>query len=271
MTTSVAPRARRSRQEGVRRRRGVPPGSSLLRVSCCCSYSWCCPSFSRSCVVYRSAPGDGEELGADFVALRNYVRLFETDSFWAALRNSFYFVAVVTPLQSALALLLALLVNQKLAGARFSAPSISCRSRRRWRCRGDLVAALRARPGRHQPLGRPAELRRSAHRTGCATALVMPAVMLLSVYLAGRWLPDAGLSRRSAVDTLDLYEAARLDGATVKQQFLYIRRCPMLKNTTIFGFSITTTIYAFQLTRRRKSSPAAARRPPSIHSVRWSC
>ena len=48
-----------------------------------------------------------EELGTDFVALRNYVRLFEDDSFWAALRNNFYFVAVVTPLQSALALLLA--------------------------------------------------------------------------------------------------------------------------------------------------------------------
>src|ERR1035437_7369043 len=44
-----------------------------------------------------------EELGTDFVALRNYLRLFEDDSFWAALRNNFYFVAVVTPVQSALA------------------------------------------------------------------------------------------------------------------------------------------------------------------------
>ncbi|MBQ1765452.1 MAG: sugar ABC transporter permease, partial [Aquincola sp.] len=30
-----------------------------------------------------------EELGTDFVGLRNYLRLFEDDSFWAALKNNF--------------------------------------------------------------------------------------------------------------------------------------------------------------------------------------
>lgn len=187
-----------------------------------------------------------EELGTDFVALRNYVRLFEDDAFWAALRNNFYFVAVVTPLQSALALLLALLVNQKLPGARFFrtvyfmpvattmavvaviwsllyAPDQGVINRF-----VDLVSfgAIGPQDWLRDP------------------KLVMPAVMLLSVWQGVGFQMLVFLAGLQSIP-LDLYEAARLDGATVKQQFLYIT-LPMLKNTTIFVL-ITTTIYAFQL------------------------
>lgn len=187
-----------------------------------------------------------EELGTDFVALRNYVRLFDDDSFWLALRNNFYFVAVVTPLQSALALLLALLVNQKLAGARFFrtvyfmpvattmavvaviwsllyAPDQGVINR--------LVGLLS-----FGAIG-PQDWLRDPH-------LVMPAVMLLSVWQGVGFQMLVFLAGLQSIP-LDLYEAARLDGASVKQQFLYIT-LPMLKNTTIFVL-ITTTIYAFQL------------------------
>ena len=187
-----------------------------------------------------------EELGTDFVALRNYARLFEDDSFWAALRNNFYFVAVVTPLQSALALLLALLVNQKLAGARIFrtiyfmpvattmavvaviwsllyAPDQGVINRF-----GGLITFGAVGP--HDWLREP--------------SLVMPAVMLLSIWQGVGFQMLVFLAGLQSIP-LDLYEAAKLDGATVKQQFLYIT-LPMLKNTTIFVL-ITTTIYAFQL------------------------
>lgn len=187
-----------------------------------------------------------EELGTDFVALRNYLRLFEDDSFWAALRNNFYFVAVVAPLQSALALLLALLVNQKLAGARifrtiYFMPVATTMA---------VVAVI------WSLLYAPDQgvINRfvSLITFGAVgpqdwlrdPSLVMPAVMLLSIWQGVGFQMLVFLAGLQSIP-LDLYEAAKLDGASVKQQFLYIT-LPMLKNTTIFVL-ITTTIYAFQL------------------------
>ena len=187
-----------------------------------------------------------EDLGTDFVALRNYIRLFEDDAFWAALRNNFFFVIIVTPIQSALALLLAILVNQKLAGAKIFrtiyfmpvattmavvaviwsllyAPDQGVINR--------LVSVLSfGAVGPQDWLRDP--------------TLVMPAVMLLSIWQGVGFQMLVFLAGLQSIP-IDLYEAAKLDGATVKQQFLYIT-VPMLKNTTIFVL-ITTTIYAFQL------------------------
>ena len=52
-----------------------------------------------------------------WVGLRNYLRLVDDEAFWAALGNNFLFVGIVAPLQSALALLLAVLVNRASASA----------------------------------------------------------------------------------------------------------------------------------------------------------
>lgn len=187
-----------------------------------------------------------EELGTDFVALRNYVRLFEDDSFWSSLRNNFYFVAVVTPLQSALALLLAILVNQKLAGARIFRTIYFMPVATTMAVVAVIWSLLYAPDqgvinrfvslitfgavGPHDWLREP--------------SLVMPAVMLLSIWQGVGFQMLVFLAGLQSIP-MDLYEAAKLDGATVKQQFLYIT-LPMLKNTTIFVL-ITTTIYAFQL------------------------
>lgn len=187
-----------------------------------------------------------EDLGTDFVALRNYVRLFEDESFWAALCNNLNFVAVVAPLQSALALLLAVLVNQKLPGARFFrtvyfmpvattmavvaviwsllyAPDMGVINR--------FVSLVTfGAVGPQDWLRNP--------------TLVMPAIMLLSIWQGVGFQMLVFLAGLQSIP-IDLYEAAKLDGASLKQQFLYIT-LPMLKNTTIFVV-ITTTIYAFQL------------------------
>ncbi len=187
-----------------------------------------------------------EELGTDFVALRNYVRLFEDDSFWAALRNNFYFVAVVTPLQSALALLLALLVNQKLAGARIFRTIYFMPVATTMAVVAVIWSLLYA-PDQgviNRFVGLITFGMVGPHDWLREPGLVMPAVMLLSVWQGVGFQMLVFLAGLQSIP-LDLYEAAKLDGATVKQQFLYIT-LPMLKNTTIFVL-ITTTIYAFQL------------------------
>ena len=187
-----------------------------------------------------------EELGTDFVALRNYARLFEDDSFWAALRNNFYFVAVVTPLQSALALLLALLVNQKLAGARIFRTIYFMPVATTMAVVAVIWSLLYA-PDQgviNRFVGLITFGAVGPHDWLREPSLVMPAVMLLSIWQGVGFQMLVFLAGLQSIP-LDLYEAAKLDGATVKQQFLYIT-LPMLKNTTIFVL-ITTTIYAFQL------------------------
>jgi multiple sugar transport system permease protein len=187
-----------------------------------------------------------EELGTRFVGARNYLRLFDDESFWAALRNNFFFVVVVAPLQSALALGLALLVNQKLAGTRFFrtiyfmpvattmavvaviwsllySPDAGVINR--------LVGAITF------GLVGPQDWLRDP-------ALVLPAVMVLSIWQGVGFQMLVFLAGLQAIPG-DLYEASTLDGATKWKQFRYIT-LPLLKNTTIFVL-VTTTIYAFQL------------------------
>ena len=52
-----------------------------------------------------------------WVGLDNYVDVLSDSGFWGALQNNFIFSVVVVPLQTGLALLLAVLVNQKLRGS----------------------------------------------------------------------------------------------------------------------------------------------------------
>ena len=187
-----------------------------------------------------------DELSAQFVGLRNYRRLFEDDSFWAALRNNGLFVLVVTPVQTALALGLALLVNQKLAGARLFrsiyfmpvattmavvavvwsllyAPDAGVINRLVGLLSGGLIG--------------PQDWLRDP-------TLVLPAVMLLSVWQGVGFQMLVFLAGLQSIPE-DLYEAARLDGASPWQQFVHVT-LPMLRNTSIFVL-ITTTIQAFQL------------------------
>src|SRR3989440_12899844 len=53
-----------------------------------------------------------------FVGLLNYVRTFQDPIFYRALTNNLLFVVIVVPVQTALALALAILVNRKVAGVK---------------------------------------------------------------------------------------------------------------------------------------------------------
>ena len=186
------------------------------------------------------------EMGTDFIGLRNYIRLFDDDSFYAALRNNFFFVIVVAPLQSAFALLLALLVNKQVRGIKFFRTIYFM-----------PVATTMAVVAVIWSLMYSPDQGLINHLLGFVSfgligpqdwlrdpALVLPAVMLLSIWQGVGFQMLVFLAGLQAIPT-DLYEAAMLDGASRWHQFFYIT-VPMLRNTTIFVL-ITTTIYAFQL------------------------
>ena len=106
----------------------------------------------------------------EFIGLENYLEVFQTEEFYVALRNTFYFTVLVVPIQCVLALCLALLVRSLRRGVSifrtmYFAPQVD----------------LRRKPG--QLPGRPRRRDERHH---------------LHVRLAGRRLPDDDLPRRPA-------------------------------------------------------------------------
>ena len=205
-----------------------------------------------------------------FVGFRNFVRLTADEAFLRGLLNNFYFVAVVVPVQTSMALLLAILVNQKLKRMNlfrtiYFSPVVTTMV---------VVAIIWTflyNPGEglinefiqtitFGVLG-PYDWLQS-------TRLVFPAIMLLSIwqgvgfqmviYLAGlQEIPDS------------LYEAADVDGANRLQQFLHVT-LPQLRNTTIFVV-LATTILAFKLFTQvevmTRGGPQNASMTTIVHAV----
>ncbi|MCD6122809.1 MAG: sugar ABC transporter permease [Spirochaetales bacterium] len=185
-------------------------------------------------------------LPTEFIGLRNYLRLLADDTFYRAILNNFLFAIVVVPVQTAFALLLAIAVNQKLKAVKlfrtiyFSPVVITM----------VVVAVVWSNLfnpgqgfinqflkfisfGRIQPLGWLTD-----------PSYAFPAIMLLSVWQGVGFQMIIFLAGLQDIPA-ELYEAARVDGASRNQQFWSVT-LPQLKNTTIFVV-LTTTILAFKL------------------------
>jgi len=234
-------------------------GSSLQKRETFAAWSFCAPplfflllflvtpfiiAFVISFTDQRLIPNPN--LPTQFIVLRNFLRLFNSPSFHQALFNNFIFVVVVVPLQTFLALLLAVLVNQKLRFINlfrtiYFSPVVTTMV---------VVSILwyfLYNPGEgliNQMISFISFGKLGPYNWLNDTALALPAIMILSVwqgvgfqmiiYLAGlQGIPD------------ELYEAGRVDGANAWQQFWQIT-IPQLRNTTIFVI-ISTTILAFKL------------------------
>jgi multiple sugar transport system permease protein len=182
---------------------------------------------------------------AEFIGVDNFVTLYRDSLFWASLRNTVYFAAVVVPVQAGFALILALLVNAKVRGRNFFRtvyflPVVSSM----------VVISLLWRFIYHPDglLNRLIEALSFGHWHGTDwlgnTTTAMPAIMVMSVWQAVGfhmiiWL--AGLQTIPA----ELYEAAALDGASGWKLFSNVT-WPSLRATRTFVL-ITITIAALSL------------------------
>ncbi|MCA0307953.1 MAG: sugar ABC transporter permease [Actinobacteria bacterium] len=179
---------------------------------------------------------------ARFVGLDNFVRLFENETFWRSLLNTVVFTIVIVPVQSGLALGLALLVNAKVRGTNFfrtvyflpvvtSMVVVSMLWLFMYQPDG-LINVLLAKVGITGPdwLGDP------------NTALF--AIIVLSIWQAVGFHMVIWLSGLQTIPG-ELYEAASIDGASKWQQFAHVT-WPGLRQTSIF-ILITITIAAFSL------------------------
>jgi len=180
-----------------------------------------------------------------FIGLDNFSRLFQDPLFWKSLRNTFYFAIVVVPLQSAFALVLALLVNSQHKGTNifrtlYFIPVVT-----------SIVVVSILWRFMYQPEGLVNQLLQTvSFNTIQGTdwlnnqSTAMPAIMFMSIWQAVGfhmiiWL--AGLQTIPA----ELYEAGDLDGATGWKRFRYIT-WPSLLATRTFVL-ITITISALSL------------------------
>jgi multiple sugar transport system permease protein len=185
-------------------------------------------------------------LHTNFVGLGNYIQMLGDESLHQALLNNSVFGIVMVPVQTGLALLLAVLVNQKMRGMAvfrtiYFSPIVTPLV---------VVAVVWSflyNPGQgviNEFIKAISFGHLGSYNWLSNPALALPAIIILSiwqgvgfqmvVYLAGlQGIPES------------LYEAARVDGAGQWHQFWHIT-LPQLRNTIIFVL-IATTILSFKL------------------------
>ena len=179
---------------------------------------------------------------AKFIGVGNFTRLFENATFWKSLGNTVLFAVVIVPIQSAVALGLAVLINTRMRGVNFfrtvyflpvvtSMVVVSMLWMFMYQPNG-LINALLAKVGVQGPdwLGDP--------------HWALLALILMSIWQACGFHMVIWLSGLQTIPG-ELYEAASLDGASRWQQFAHVT-WPGLRQTAIF-ILITITISAFSL------------------------
>jgi multiple sugar transport system permease protein len=179
-----------------------------------------------------------------FVGLDNYLTLLRTPLFWQALGNTLYFVVIGVPLSIGLSLGAALLLHAR--AARFTpffrtalfAPVVTT-----------LVAV--AVVWRYLFQTRYGMVNHALANFGIAPLdwlgdphLAMPTIILLAVWKNFGYNMVIFLANLQAVPE-EVYEAARIDGASTFQQLLYIT-LPILRPTLVLVGILTTAGY-FQL------------------------
>jgi multiple sugar transport system permease protein len=189
----------------------------------------------------------GSPLPTEFMGWTQYQRIFTDTAFLRALGNNVMFALTVVPLQTVLALLLASLINRPLRGmiifrSLFFMPVVFPLSL------VSVVWILMFAPGPQGTINSLLEFltlggwqpRDFLHDPFWA----LPAITLTSIWQGVGFQMVVLLAALQSIPA-ELYEAARVDGASRRQQFLYIT-LPQLHNALIFVV-LVTTILAFRL------------------------
>lgn len=174
--------------------------------------------------------------GARFVGFANYARALADPAFWSALGNTAFFVLGTIPFTTALALALALAVQPAFRGRTifrvgFFVPSVV-----------SVVVLSLVFKGLYAPDGALDGLLRVLHLPAPAWLLdprtALPAIMAMDVWSASGYYMIIFLAGLEAVPR-ELYDAARLEGASPRAQFTRIT-LPLLKPTLLFVLVVNT-------------------------------
>ncbi len=180
-----------------------------------------------------------------YVGLRNYSDMIADEAFRGAIVNTFYYTAVSVPITMAIGLLIALLLNLPLRARGFLrtlyflpvvTPFVVVAILWKWIYNGDF--------GLFNYYLLKTNLIEKPLLFLSDQNLAMPSVILMSIWSGVGFSMVIYLAALQAIPE-ELYEAARVDGASGVSRLLYIT-VPMLRPTTLF-LAVIGIIGAFQV------------------------
>lgn len=182
------------------------------------------------------------ELSYRFIGFKSFLRMADDDRVWIALKNTAEYVAIVVPIQTILALVLAIILNSQIKGKKtfriiFFLPTVTSSAVLTlifmwiYNSNGllnNFLAFL------HLPtynwIGDP--------------AVALKAIMLMNIWSTAPFFMVIYLAALQDIP-VSLYEAAKIDGANQFDQFISIT-VPLLKPVTFF-IVVMGVIGTFQL------------------------
>lgn len=178
-----------------------------------------------------------------FAGVDNFIKIFTTDEFYSSLLVSFKWVAALVLLQLVFGMIVALILNQKFKGRGFFRALVFVP----WAMSGVLTAVLFSLIY-NQNYGVLNDLLMKIGLISEPVAwLGNQHLVLGSVIVAELWrgIPFFAISLLAAMQGLpqDVYEAARVDGATKWQSFRFVT-LPLLKDTIVLT-TLLRTIWEF--------------------------
>jgi multiple sugar transport system permease protein len=182
------------------------------------------------------------ELNYRFIGLKSFFRMTDDERVWIALRNTVEYVAIVVPIQTILALVLALILNSKISGKNgfriiFFLPTVTSSAVLTlifmwiYNSNGLLNNFLAF-------LGLP------TYNWIGDPAVALKSIMLMNIWSTAPFFMVIYLAALQDIP-VSLYEAATIDGANKWDQFISIT-LPLLKPVTFF-IVVMGVIGTFQL------------------------
>lgn len=180
-----------------------------------------------------------------FIGFQNFMTIFSDDRFMSALKNTLVYSVFTVPITLAMALGLAILLNQPIKGRNFFRTVTFF----------PYVASLVAVAAVWNMLFTPAKggivnqllmnvLKMAPSKWAAAPKTVMLTIIMFSVWKNMGYYMVIYLAGLQGISE-DLYEAASLDGANALQRFRYVT-IPQLRPTTFF-VTIILTINCFKV------------------------
>jgi multiple sugar transport system permease protein len=191
-------------------------------------------------VLYMSLKSYGMisgKFGSRFVGFANFKWIAEDDLFWKSLWNSLFFPLVVTPIQTSIALGMAMLLSsvkrmQNFFRTIYFIPVVL----------SFVIVATFWKQLMNTEFGAINQTMRLLNlpSTPFLTSIVLskPSIAFVAIWKSWAWYMLIFMSALNAISQ-ELYEAAAIDGASPLQRFGYITM-PMLRNTFLFVIIIST-------------------------------
>jgi len=181
---------------------------------------------------------------SSFVGLANFARLLGDPAFIQAIKNTTFFVFGTIPFTTAIALVLAVLIAERIPGhsifrAGYFIPSITSMV-----VIALVFSSLYARGGYLHLLGKLIGLSVPPNGYLFSTSTALPAIMAMDVWTAIGYYVILFLAGIKSIPT-EIYEAARLDGAGCWRK-LFSVTLPQIAPITLFVLVINT-IRSFQI------------------------